>query len=434
MHDIPKDTWPDSTLALWREGYRFIGTRCERLQSDIFEARLLLEKTLFISGAEAARVFYRDDLFAREGAMPERVVETLLGRAGVQSLDGQEHQHRKQMFMALMSEERIDLLKRLTADHFNRAVKKWQQQTETCVFEEMNEILCRAACDWAGVPVAGDQVALRTAQMTAMISAPAAIGQRHRLGKEARDNAERWLMAFVDDVREGRYHIADNRSAAQIFCSHRDPAGQLLPSHTVAVELLNIIRPIVAIGRYITFMALALHQYPQEREKLFRDGEDARTQFVQEVRRFYPFFPAVAAIVKQSFTWQNHRLEKGQKVLLDLYGTNHDRRVWHKPEVFYPERFRHWQDNPFNFIPQGGGEYIGNHRCAGEWLTIELMKVVLYLLTHTVTYKVPEQDLHVNLARMPALPKSKFMITEVMPRTSRRATAPQARRSVATTH
>lgn len=78
-----------------------------------------------------------------------------------------------------------------------------------------------------------------------------------------------------------------------------------------------------------------------------------------------------------------------------------------------PQRFRGWDGDAFSFIPQGGGDHHTGHRCAGEWLTIELMKVAVRSLTRTITYEVPEQDLAVRLSRMPALPQSRFVIRSV---------------------
>jgi hypothetical protein len=133
---------------------------------------------------------------------------------------------------------------------------------------------------------------------------------------------------------------------------------------------------------------------------------------VQEVRRFYPFFPFVVARVRQAFDWQGYHFPKRRKVILDLYGTNQDARLWEQPEAFRPERFRHWDESPFAFIPQGGGEHQQDHRCAGEWITIELMKVALSFLTRSMTYDVPEQNLRISLSRMPAIPKSRFVISK----------------------
>ena len=100
-------------------------------------------------------------------------------------------------------------------------------------------------------------------------------------------------------------------------------------------------------------------------------------------------------------------------MLLDLYGTNHDPRTWHDPETFRPERFLDWGGSPFDFIPQGGGDHHHGHRCPGEWIAIELMKVAADFLARRIVYDVPEQDLRINYSRLPALPRSRFVIGNV---------------------
>ncbi|MFF5218488.1 hypothetical protein [Micromonospora sp. NPDC000442] len=82
MATIPTDRNPDSTLAFLRAGYRFIGQRCERYGTDIFQTRLLLEPTICVRGRAAAELFYDADRFVREGAMPARGKRTLTGRGG----------------------------------------------------------------------------------------------------------------------------------------------------------------------------------------------------------------------------------------------------------------------------------------------------------------------------------------------------------------
>ena len=78
-----------------------------------------------------------------------------------------------------------------------------------------------------------------------------------------------------------------------------------------------------------------------------------------------------------------------------------------------PERFYGWNVSAFNFIPHGGGEPLTGHRCPGEWITIELMKVAVRQLTTQLVYEVPPQNLTVSLRRMPALPESRFIITRI---------------------
>src|SRR5690606_35515544 len=134
-------------------------------------------------------------------------------------------------------------------------------------------------------------------------------------------------------------------------------------------------------------IAHALHFRPGCREKLQSDSDEYVKAFVQEVRRYYPFFPFTAAIVQTYFEWNGLEFPRGQRVLLDLYGTNHDSRIWKAPELFQPERFLLREPNQYEFIPQGGGEYALNHRCPGEWITVSLMKLTARFLTQKVRYQ-----------------------------------------------
>jgi fatty-acid peroxygenase len=115
----------------------------------------------------------------------------------------------------------------------------------------------------------------------------------------------------------------------------------------------------------------------------------------------------------EEFTWRGQRFPRGSWLLLDIYATNHDTRIWGDPEVFRPERFRDWDGSPFDFVPQGGGDHAAAHRCAGEWITIRLTERAVRLLTGAMTYEVPAQDLGIDLATMPAAPASGLVLQDV---------------------
>ncbi|MGK9204395.1 cytochrome P450, partial [Sinorhizobium meliloti] len=66
--------------------------------------------------------------------------------------------------------------------------------------------------------------------------------------------------------------------------------------------------------------------------------------FVEEVRRLYPFFPFVGARLRKDLVWQGHSLGKDDWLLLDLYGTTHDARLFPQPAVFNPKRESSWRN------------------------------------------------------------------------------------------
>lgn len=412
MPQIPRDKSLDSTLALLSDGYNFISKRCQRYNSDIFITRLLLQENICMQGEEAAKIFYDTNRFLRKGAMPKRAQKTLLGEGGVQGLDGDQHRQRKQMLMSLMTPQRINQLANITAEKWHGYIKKWENMDKVVLFPQVREILSRAVCNWAGVPLTESEVEQRTSDFGAMIDSPATIGLQHWQGRLARDRAELWLGDIIENVRKNKIEV-DKEAALYVIAFHRNLQGELLDRRIAAVDLLNVLRPTVAIARYVIFAALALHEHPECQQQIQADEDNYIELFVQEVRRFYPFFPFVAARVKQEFDWKGYRFPQGMRVILDLYGTNHDARLWKQPEEFQPERFRDWDGSSFNFIPQGGGDYYQNHRCAGEWITIAIMKEALKLLITNMRYDMPEQDLQINLSTMPAIPKSQFLISNV---------------------
>ena len=408
MSAIPQERSFDSTLTLLSEGYEFISNRCEDLQSDIFEARIALQKVICMQGEEAAELFYDSEKFTRKKAAPKFVQKTLFGQGGVQALDGESHRHRKQLFMSLMSEDSIGRLMGILERELNAYLDKWEKMDSVVLFDQFNEVIFRSVCEWADIPFEEEEVDKKTRDVVSMIEGPGTFGLRHWRGRMGRRLVENWIRDKIKAVRENRLPSRKG-TALHEMSWHRDLRGELMDKSIVAVEIINIIRPTVAIGRYWTFVALALHDYPRYRKKLQED-EEMVEYFAQEVRRYYPFFPFVTARVRKDFEWKGYVFNEGTRVFLDLYGTNRHRDSWKKPDKFWPGRFRDWSGNAFSFIPQGGGDHSKNHRCAGEWITIEAMKLGIKFLTRSMKYTVPNQDLGIALNRFPALPESRMVI------------------------
>ena len=391
---------PDDTLSLALEGYAFIGDRCRELGTDVFETRLVLQRTICMLGADAAQVFYDGDRMQREGAAPNRVQAALFGRGGVQALDGSAHRARKHLFISLLGPLEVERLRDLVLAGFRAARERWTGRV--VLFDEAQDILARAACAWAGLPLDDER---RIRDLISMIDGGAGAGPRNWRARVGRARAEWWIVRQLEQVR-GRTLAATG--ALRMF------ADSDLDARTAAACVLDVIRPTVAVARYMTFAALALHEYPHATELVQSDS--LVEPFVQEVRRFYPFFPPVAARVRRAFDFHGVHFAEGSRVMLDLYGTNHDRRIWPEPEHFQPERFVAWRGDPFTLIPQGGGDVATGHRCPGETLTIEMMKTFVRFVTREISYDVPAQDLSVSLARIPALPASRFVIENVRAR------------------
>ena len=238
MPHIPHERVLDSTFALVRDPYRFISDRCRHHGSDLFETRLMLQKTICVSGPEAAALFYDANRFARRGAMPKAIQKTLLGVGGVQGLDEEQHRHRKGMFMSLMSPERLEKLVRLTAEEWEARLPGWRSSRRIVLYPEVREILTRSVCTWAGVPLAEPDLNARTRQIAALFDHAGSIGFRHLWSRYARNRTDAWLTTMIEDIRKGLIRPPD-QSAAHIIAWHRDLNGKLLEPDVAAVELMS---------------------------------------------------------------------------------------------------------------------------------------------------------------------------------------------------
>ena len=408
---IPKDPSPDSTLALLREGYAFIPERCRRLGADIFETRLMLQRAVCMSGAEAASQFYRRDRFTRRGGMPITTLTLIQDVGSVMTLDREDHRHRKAMFLKIMGPDRLGDIAELTARHWRAAVAAWEREAETALFDAAHEPLCGAICEWAGLALPTEEVRQRAGEFKAMVEGTGSVGPRNWRGHAARFRTERWMRGVIAGIRAGSVEVPEG-SPAHVVAHHRDRDGAPLSVRIAAVELINVLRPTVANARFAAFAAHALHGNPGWRERLAGSDEDLEP-FVQEVRRFYPFIPMIGGRVITPFTWRDHAFREGDWALIDLYGTNRDPRVWDEPDAFRPERFRNRAIGSYDMIPQGGGDHADTHRCPGEWLLVEQLKTLVRLLVREMTYEVPDQDLGIDLGRMPALPNDRMRLKAV---------------------
>ncbi|HZW40836.1 MAG TPA: cytochrome P450 [Agromyces sp.] len=389
----------DSTTGFLADGYEFGRRRFDRVGDDAFRTRLMGRPVTVVFGAEAARAFGDGRHFSRERALPSTVQHLLQDKGSVQTLEDEPHRHRKSLFIQVLQPEQLERLRERFAAEWH-AVISAAAGAPLAIADASAPALTRAALAWCGIPPAQVHTDRLSAHLVAMIDNAARIGPAHWRARMTRRRTERWAAEAVEAVRNGRLPVADDAPIA-VLARHTDAAGHPLPVAIAAVELLNLLRPIVAVSRFLAFTALALIDHPEWRARL-RDGYPV-DRFVNEVRRTAPFFPVVGGTARTAFEWRGSRLEAGDWMLLDLWATNHDPRSWRDPDRFDPDRFADWDGDVNALIPQGAGSLEDAHRCPGEGAAITLMGEFARSLAEAEV-EVPGQDFTVDLRRFPALP------------------------------
>jgi fatty-acid peroxygenase len=398
----------DSSAAVLVKGYGWLPDRRRASMDGVAETRLVGRRATGLCGPDAVRFFYDEASIRRSGAIPGFVQDTLFGRGGVHGLDDGVHRRRKSLFLDLLTPAgHIDDLVASTGKAWDAAVPRWCREPTIVLFDEAARVLTRGVCDWAAIPVGNEADLAR--DLVAMVDGFATGGPRLFRARRARQRRERWLGDLVIRVRDGG-HPAPAGSVLATVANHRDSDGQLLPPHTAAVELLNVIRPDVAVCWFVAYVAHALHRWPHLRGRLGRGDKEFAVAFAHEVRRFYPFAPFIGGIARHELSYQGHRIPEGSMVLLDLYGQNHDPSLWDDPYAFSATRFAAHPPGAYDLIPQGGGDPAAGHRCPGEPAVVALLADLSVRLAR-LDYTVPPQDMSISLSRIPARPRSGVRIS-----------------------
>jgi fatty-acid peroxygenase len=391
----------DATWRLARDGYAFGQRGFRDVGADAFRTRLLARPVVVARGAEAAHVFGEPDAFERRGAIPRSVVHLLQDEGSVQQLEGPRHGERKALMLALAQEERAGLVEAFraawpetAAEHAHRAVP---------AADVAARALTRAALRWTGIGADRGREAELCGELTEMIARAGGVGPLNWKARVRRRRTEAWAREVVRERR-----AAGDRVTVAGRLAHHTEGGRPLDEDVAAVELLNLLRPTVAVARFVAFAAHALHRHPDWASQT-RGGDAAATRWTaDEVRRFYPFFPMVGGIATEPFELHGEWFEEGQWMMLDLYGTDHSPELWERPDVFNPGRFA--TASPHAVVAQGVGEHLASHRCPGELATVDLLVEALQQLTQGPDYTVPEQDLRISLRRIPAEPEDGMIL------------------------
>jgi fatty-acid peroxygenase len=383
----------DQSLALLRRGYLFWDHLRARDGAEIVRARLLHERATAVRGAAAAQRFYEQPDTERSSALPKSLVKPLFGAGAVHTLDGHAHAHRKAMFNARLDATAVHAVVQDVSRAWDEAAPHWLGEVD--VFTEIAEMLFRAGCRWVGLDAR--DAARRTHDMLALIDGFGAPSTRQLRARAARRRTNAWV---AEHVQQARRSPSGRLTPVDAVAAHRDTDGNLLDERTAAVEIINLVRPLVAVSWLVSGMAHAYDEEPKLRADVL-SGAVTPMEMAQEVRRTTPFVPFLATRPVRDLVWQGVPVPRGTLLVLDVWGTNHDPASWSDPEVFDPLRFRTTPVTPYNLVPQGGGDRHTGHRCPGEDLTLAVLMAIAPRLAAVEGSVVDRQP---GLRRMPPRP------------------------------
>lgn len=358
----------DLAWRLFRDGYEGIEhDRARHGGSDAYVTRLLGHRTVVVRGPEGVRLFYDESVVARNRAIPPPLAGLLFGRGAVHGLDGAEHRARKTMFLDVLSHDRTHELVTDAAARLDDGLRAWPDGA--AVFDQLVEVYGAAVLAWAGMDVEPDASARLSHRLADVVGGFGFGGTAYLRAWRARVWLDRWAAGEVRETRDGVRRPPAGTALATIA------AHEELEPRTAGVELLNVLRPTVAVAWPATMAVQRLLVHDDGRVPI----DDLRA-YVNECRRVQPFTPALAGRVRRAVVHGGIALRPGDRIVLDVVGTDTDPADWGQggfdPERFH-ERFHDSDPDPYAFVPQGGGSPEDGHRCPGEPLAVGLIEATI---------------------------------------------------------
>jgi fatty-acid peroxygenase len=403
----------DRAPLLSRHGYLFTAALPPDERRQLHERGAVLvpflgRKTLIVGGSKGVEFFYDESLLERHKAVPAPVATSLFGPGAIHALDDEAHRHRKTLFLESLTQSALDRLLVIAERRWRDELSHAQARGQLHVFDSSVTVFGSSIIEWAGVHEPESQLRQHAQWMADIVHGFGVVGPAYLKAVRARKKCDAWAKELIRHERSHGSSFEDSWLAR--VASFADADGQPLDERTAAVELLNVLRPTVAVSWLASFAALALVEHPDWRHRIREEPGapygSAAQAFAHEVRRYYPFVPVLAARTRTDTEFVGLSLPAGHRVLLDVHGTDHGAE-WRDPWSFDPSRFESTDPCALtHFVPQGGGPRETGHRCPGEGLANGLLALTVTLLARLPLLELPHQDSGFTLRRMPTRPAS----------------------------
>jgi fatty-acid peroxygenase len=409
----------DRSATVLRTGERLVAWLRGRLPgaAPVTMARLLGPRSVVLRGREGVDLFYDTRRIERRAATPGPLVRTIWGQGSVHTLDDDAHHHRKELFLEVTRSDLVADLERRVAEKWERELNRWVSRGSGTVLPAAVAVFGEAVQEWAGMGETPALMAQRSRDLALIVDGSTTASLAWFRARRARARADAWAVQVIADVRAERRRPAKH-TAASVMARATDLAGRPLPLRTAAAELLNVLRPTVAVAYYAAYAALQLEANPDLSDQCATGAPDSIEEFCQEVRRTSPFAPLLAGRSRCPFSWHGQQVHRGDRVFLDVYGTDNDPDAWTDPATFDPDRFHPRgrfragaADRP-DFIPQGGGPLETGHRCPGEGIAMALLRTVVPSLAR-LDWSLHPADRVYSLRRVPARPEGGVRLLDV---------------------
>ncbi|MBK6530283.1 MAG: cytochrome P450 [Deltaproteobacteria bacterium] len=407
------------TLDFLKDQFHFVDAHQARF-GKVFRSNILFKDTALLVGAEGARIFNDESKVQRSGGMAPHIAD-LFGGTSLPLLDGEPHRQRKQQVMGAFTREALTQYLPVMDSVVARYLGRWSAAGESALTEDLKklalEVIARTMVGSEGgrefeENVADFKVMVKAFTAipvpipgTAFAKAKAAQGrifERYRkvLAERAAKPTDDGLSRMLATPAEDGTRIAGENAIKELH--HFNLAGYITFAH-MAHGLVALAQDDKLRERLRAEIAEHVGAGPITVEALHR--MPLLENITREMKRRAPFVAVSFGKAKSEFTLEGKTVPAGWMVMLCNFASGNDPEIFADPERFDPDRFAEGraedQKHPTGFFPQGVGEPLKGHKCAGVDFSTLLMKAFMVRLVRDYDTKLPKQDLSYQWEKIP---------------------------------
>lgn len=412
--------WPllGEAASLASNPFEFMRARGAQ-HGPVARTRLLSQDLAILAGPDAARVFLDEDNIRRAGGLPPHAA-ALFGAGVVNQIDGETHRTRKQHLMRAVDHEALSHYLPEIRERVRARIATWTPRGEVKLQDECTLLTLELTFSTLTGIRADDATLLRYAKGfsdfgKALLGLPLALpgtplARARAFSVELRDLFAKTVAA--------RHVVSTGDGISRLIASRVD--GEPLGDDDIVLELQHLLFASSGLWSWFCYGAKAIAEDPALAEALRAEaaalpadpsgrellGAATLNAFVREVKRLALLIPITAiGVARRDFEVAGHRVPKGWLVLWSTYSSHvvSGLAPYESPATMDPSRYARGEGaGEHHFAPQGPGEALSSHRCAGvEYSTLVLLQFFTELL-RAPKLSVPPQDLSQDMSSIPA--------------------------------
>jgi cytochrome P450 len=323
------------------------------------------------------------------GAGNATLLEPMLGKYSLLTLDGDEHLRQRKLLTPAFHGERIQAFTRTMRDVTEAAIAGWPRDAPFALHPTMQsitlDVILQTVFGLANLArsgrLRGSLVELLDVETRPWLMFPGILGVDPfkypwlRLSR---------LKQVVDD--ELYAIIAAARTAGG---TGSDALAMMVEQGMADVEIRDELMTLLLAGHETTATALAWtfdqllanpHALARLRDELAAGRDDYLDAVIRETLRVRPIVPLVGRYVAQPYRLGKWTLPVGTRVAPSIYLLGRRPDAYPEPERFRPERWLGVKPDPYTWLPFGGG----TRRCIGMAFAQLEMRVVLQTIVARV--------------------------------------------------